>query len=138
MKRLTILLLLAVLLLVGCAVQKPTLAPVGPEQYRLQAVNRTGVPLHGFGFEWYRDGALVSCGQCNAFDGGFVENGELIAQTFPLAALGAGDYRLRVYVIDADSAEYCTDELSVTLCGGETVLFELLMQGDAYTAKISP
>lgn len=138
MKRLIAVLLLAALLFVGCAAQEQPLAPVEPDAYRLQAVNNTDCPIHGFGYAWYREDTLVLQGLCTAFDGGFVPVGELLAETFRLDSLGAGSYTLKLYVIDEDSAAYCAEPVSVTVFGGETVCLEFTGTKGAYSVQVSP
>lgn len=141
MKRLfAAILLLCLVFTAGCALQADQeLNPVEPNEYRLQAANDTGVPIHGFGYEWYRNDELVLSGLCTAHDGGYLEPDDLLAETFQIDSLGGeGLYRLRVFVLDADSADYCEETAEIDLKGGMLIRISISGQKGDYSAEISP
>lgn len=140
MKRiLAILLLICLVSVCGCAMQADqTLDVIGTDEYRLQAVNDTGVDIRGFGYEWYQDGELLLTGQCTAHDGGFLTPDDLLLQTFRLEELrGEGDYTLRIYVLDYDSAVYCETPCELHLIGGMLIRLSITGRKDAYSVEFS-
>lgn len=140
MKRLlAALLLLCLVFTAGCALQADQeLDPVEPNEYRLQLVNDTGTPIHGFGYEWYREDELIRSGLCTAHDGGYLEPDDLLSETFLLEELGEGSYRLRVFVLDADSADYCEETVEIDLKGGMLIRISISGQKGEYSAEFSP